>query len=149
MKTLVIIISIVGFMTFISCNQNADARAMLENTETRNEVFDAIAGNHDMMTSFMESMQGNDHAMQMMQGNKEMMSNMMKGEGKQMMMKDMMENKEMMNTMMSEMMGNGEKMGAMMNMMQEKGMMSDECMQAMKQMMNEKGMRNMAKEKHH
>ena len=140
MKTLVIIISIVGFMTFSSCNQNADTSAMLENTETRNEIFDAIANNHDMMTYFMESMQGNDHATQMMQGNKEMMSNMMMGEGKEMMMKDMMGNKEMMHSMMSEMIGNGEMMGTMMNTMHEKGMMSEDCMKSSMKMMNDKGM---------
>ena len=131
MKTLVIIFSIIGFMTFTSCNQNTDASIMLENPETRNEIFNTISGNHDMMTSFMESMQTNDHAMQMMQGDKMMMSNMMQGNGMQMMMKD------------------GAMMGNMMQMMYKNGMMSDECMQAMQQMMSEKGMGNMNQEAHH
>ena len=60
-----------------------------------------------------------------------MMSNMMKGDGMQMMMKD--------GTMMSN----------MMQMMHKNGMMSDECMQAMTQMMDEKGMGNMPQEEHH
>ena len=122
MKTLVIIISIVGFMTFSSCNQNAEASAMLENSETKNEIFDAIAGNHDMMTSFMESMQNNDHAMQMMQGNKMIMHNMMKGNGMQMMMKD------------------GAMMSNMMQMMHKNGMMREDCMTSCMKMMKDKGM---------
>jgi hypothetical protein len=122
MKILVIIFSIVGFMTFSSCNQNTEASAMLENPETRNEIFDAIVGDDDMMTSFMEYVQGNDLAMQMMQGNNMMMGNMMKGNDLQMMMKD------------------GAMMGNMMQMMHKNGMMSDECMQATTQMMSEKGM---------
>ncbi len=130
MKTRVLIFSIIGFMTFSSCNQSADASSMLDNPETRNEIFNTIAGNHDMMTSFMETIQTNDHAMQMMQDSK-MMSNMMKGDGMQMMMKD--------GTMMSN----------MMQMMHKNGMMSDECMQAMTQMMDEKGMGNMPQEEHH
>jgi hypothetical protein len=134
MKTLVIIFSVVGLMTLNSCKQESGAQAMLENTETRSEIMKAIADNHDFMTEFMENMQGNEYAMQLMQGNKEMMSNMMMGEGKQMMMKDMMSNKEMMNSMMSEM------MGTMMNMMHEKGLMSDECMKSCMENMNSKGM---------
>ena len=122
MKTLLIIFSIVGFIIFSSCNQTTDPGAMLENTASRNEIFNAITGNHDMMTAFMESMKGSDHAMQMMSGDKMMMKNMMQSGGMEMMMKD------------------GGMMGNMMQMMHKDGMMSDECMQAMKNMMSEKGM---------
>tara|TARA_R110002074_G_scaffold161480_11_gene319555 strand:- start:25403 stop:25801 length:399 start_codon:yes stop_codon:yes gene_type:complete len=131
MKTRVLIFSIIGIMTFSSCNQSTDASSMLDNPETRNEIFNTIAGNHDMMTSFMETIQTNDHAMQMMQDSKMMMGTMMHGNNMQMMMKD------------STMMGN------MMQMMQENGMMCDECMQAMQQMMSEKGMGKMNQEKAH
>lgn len=122
MKTLLIIFSIVGLITFSSCNQKTDVNALLQNTETKNEIFSAVIKDHNMMMSFMENMQGNEHAMQMMQGNKMMMGNMMKGKGMQMMIQD------------EAMMGN------MMQMMHEKGMMSAECMQSMMQMMNDKGM---------
>ena len=63
----------------------------------RTEHFDSIANNHNHMTEFMDNMHGNDHAMQMMQGNQKIMGNMMQGEGIQMMMKDsMMMKKNMM-----------------------------------------------------
>ena len=124
MKTLVIFISIVGLVSLNSCNQQADPQAVLENPETRTEVFNAITKNHDYMTEFMESMHGNQHAMQMMQGNKKMMGSMMQGEGMQMMMTD----STMMHSMMNGMMNDGKMMGTMMKMMHEKGMMSEKGM---------------------
>jgi hypothetical protein len=82
MKTIIImIISILGFITLSSCTQKIDVSKLLGNYETRSEIFEAIASDHDHMMSFMESMQSNDHAMQMMQGNYMMMGNMMKGRG--------------------------------------------------------------------
>jgi hypothetical protein len=92
----------------------------MNSPETRTEVFDAIAQNDDYMTEFMENLYGNQHTMQMMQGNKKMMGNMMQGEGMQMMMKDSM----MIKNMMQGMMKDGKMMGTMMQMMHEKGMMS-------------------------
>ncbi|CAN5184612.1 hypothetical protein BH23BAC2_BH23BAC2_01460 [soil metagenome] len=97
MRTLVIIFSVVGLMTFNSCKQEPDVQAMLQNPETRDEVIKTIAENQDFMTEFMENMQGED--MQMMQGNKKMMGTMMQGEGMQMMMKG---NSDMMNMMTSD-----------------------------------------------
>lgn len=78
MKTLVIILSAIGLLSLNSCNQKTDPSTMLENSETRTELFDALISNHDYMTEFMDNMQGNNHAMQMIQGNKKMMGNMMK-----------------------------------------------------------------------
>jgi hypothetical protein len=126
MKTLVIILSAIVLLSLNSCNQKADPNAVLENSETRTALFEAITSNHDHMTEFMNNMQGNNHAMQMMQGNKKMMGTMMQDGGIQMMMKDSM---------------------MMKNMMQ--GMMSDECMQAMQQMMGEKVMDNVTQNEHH
>ncbi|MGY8913482.1 MAG: hypothetical protein ACKVJF_00160, partial [Flavobacteriales bacterium] len=88
MKTLLIVLSTIGLLSLSSCNQGADPQALLENPETRTEVFNAITENHDYMTEFMESMHGSQHTMAMMQGNKKMMGSMMQGEGMQMMMKD-------------------------------------------------------------
>lgn len=56
----------VGCITLSSCNQTTDPSTMLENAETRSEIFNTIQGNLEMMSTFMESMQANDHAMQMM-----------------------------------------------------------------------------------
>ena len=135
MRTLVIIFSVVGFMTFNSCKQEPDVQAMLENTETRSEIIKAIGDNHNFMTEFMENMQGNNHAMQMMQGNKKMMGMMMEGEGMQM-MKDSTMTKNMMHSMMKD----GKMMGSMMQMMHKEGMMSEDCMKSCMKMMGDKGM---------
>lgn len=136
MRTTTIILLAIGLASLSSCNQKVDPNAMLENSETRTELFNAIANNHGYMTEFMDNMQGNDHAMQMMQGNHEMMGNMILGSGMQMMMKDSM----MMKNMMQSMMKDGKMMGNMMQMMNEKGMMSEDCMKSCKKMMGDKGM---------
>ena len=136
MKTLLIVLSAVGLLSLNSCKQETNTPALMENPETRTEVFNAISKNHDYMTEFMESMHDNQHAMQMMQGNKKMMSSMMQGEGMQMMMKD----STMMHSMMDGMMNDGKMMGTMMKMMHEKGMMSEDCMESCSKMMGEKGM---------
>ncbi|AGA79382.1 MAG: hypothetical protein ABGW63_01530 [Flavobacteriaceae bacterium] len=136
MKTLLIVLSAVGLLSLNSCKQETNTQALMENPETRTEVFNAISKNHDYMTEFMESMHDNQHAMQMMQGNKKMMSSMMQGEGMQMMMKD----STMMHSMMDGMMNDGKMMGTMMKMMHEKGMMSEDCMESCSKMMGEKGM---------
>lgn len=136
MKTLLIVLSAVGLLSLNSCKPETNTQALMENPETRTEVFNAISKNHDYMTEFMESMHDNQHAMQMMQGNKKMMSSMMQGEGMQMMMKD----STMMHSMMDGMMNDGKMMGTMMKMMHEKGMMSEDCMESCKKMMGEKGM---------
>ena len=135
MRTLVIIFSVVGLMTFNSCKQEPNVQALLENTETRNEIMQKIADNPNYMTDFMENMQNNNQARQMMQGNKHMRTMMMKGEGMQM-MKDSTMN---MNTMHS-MMKDGKMMGTMMKMMHNEGMISEDCMQSCIKMMGDKGM---------
>jgi len=141
MKTLVIIYSIIGLITFSSCAQETNVKALLQNKETRTEIIDAIASNHDFMTEFMKNMQGNSHAMQMMQGNKKMM-NMMMGDGMSMMKDSMMGNNMMMNMMKDKGM-----MMNMMKMMHEKGMMSKDCMQSGMKMMSDKGMDMKKKDK--
>ncbi|MEY8021350.1 hypothetical protein AB8P51_10995 [Muriicola sp. SD30] len=136
MKTATLIFLTIGLFALTGCNQKTDVNAMLDNSETRSEIFGAIANNHTYMTGFMENMQESDHAMQMMQGNHKMMGGMMKGDGMQMMMKDSM----MMKNMMKSMMKNGKMMGNMMKMMHEKGMMSEDCMESCKNMMAEEGL---------
>lgn len=102
MKRVKLIFLTIGLFSMYSCNQKTDVNSMLKNSETRTEIFDSIANNQKFMTEFMEDMQSSDHAMQMVQGNKKMMGNMMEGSGMQMMMKDSM----MMKNMMQGMMGN-------------------------------------------
>jgi hypothetical protein len=146
MKTLAIIFSIVGIVALNSCSQKTETKAMLQDSETRTEIFTAITESHDYMTEFMENMQNSQHAMQMMEGNQKMTGQMIKGNGMQMMMKDsmmmksFMGNQAMMQNMMGQMMNNGEIMANMMKMMNEKGMMSEACMQSGMKMMSDKGM---------
>jgi hypothetical protein len=136
MKTLIMIISILGFTTLSSCTQKIDVSKLLDNSKTRSDVFKAIASDHDLMMSFMESIQSNEHSMQMMQGNYMMMGNMMKGSGMHMMMKDSMT----MHNMMVNIMKNEKMMGNMIHMMNNEAMMSNECMQAIMKTMNDKSM---------
>ena len=86
MRTITIILLAMGLISLSSCEQKTDPNAMLENSQTRTELFDAIASNHSYMTQFMDNMQTNDHAMQMMQGNQKMMGHMMQGGGMMQMM---------------------------------------------------------------
>jgi len=137
MKTLVIILSAIGLLSLNSCKQETDPQALMENPETRTEVFNTIMENQDYMTELMSQMQNSEQAMQMMQGNKKMMGYMMQGEGMQMMM---MDNKQMRHSMMSQMMNKEKMMGPIMIMMQEKGIMSEDCMQSSMKMMSDKGM---------
>src|SRR5680860_1199086 len=78
MKTTTIILWAMVLVSLSSCEQKTDANAVLENSETRTELFDAIASNQAYMTEFMENMKNSDHAMQMMQGDQNMMGSMMK-----------------------------------------------------------------------
>ena len=136
MKKSIIFLLVTGMLTAISCNQKPDVNKMLENQETKKEIFNAIADNHDYMMEFMETMQNSEHAMQMMQGNKMMMHKMMRGNGMQMMindstmMKSMIGNKNMMRQMMQHMVADSTEINSMMQMMHQKGMMTSECMQS-------------------
>ena len=150
MKNTLFLLITIGLLSLSSCKQDTNTQALLENTQTRTEIFNAISENHEYMSAFMKQMQDNPHAVQMMQGNKKMMGNMMKGQGMKMMMKDSMMMKNMMqgmmehmqgrHTMMQEMMKDGKMMGNMMQMMHKKGMMSEDCMQSCMKMMGDKGM---------
>ena len=117
MKTLVIIFSVFCLLALNSCAQKTDVKAMLQDSEKRNEIFSEIVSDSIMMTSFMETMQNSMNAMRMMRGNRMMMGHMMKENGMNMMMKD------------SIMMGN------MMQMMHKKGMLSKNCMDSSYHMM--------------
>ncbi|MCM4173006.1 hypothetical protein DHD32_16075 [Arenibacter sp. TNZ] len=123
MKTLLIIFSLFGLVALSGCAQKTDTNVLLQNSETRNEIFDVIVEDRDMMNSFMEKMQDNENAMHMMQGNQMMIGHMMDHNGIQMMIK------------------NGPIMNNMMQLMHENGMLSNECMQDILKTMNDKGMK--------
>ena len=72
MRNLVIIFSVIGLLSLNGCKQSTDVQTLLQNEETRSEILKDLVQNHDYMMEFMEQMQGSDHAMQMMQGNKKM-----------------------------------------------------------------------------
>lgn len=126
----------IGLISLTSCEQKTDTNALLENSETRMELFDAIGSNQNYMTEFMGNMQGNDHAMQMMQGNQKIMGTMMKGQGMQMMLNDSIMSMNMMQSMMKD----GKMMNHMMQIMHKEGMISEDCMNSSMMMMNDKGM---------
>lgn len=125
----------------ISCNNSVNIDQLLQNETSRQQVFEKIAANHEMMTGFMEVMMNDEHAKMMMKGH-DGMKKMMMGDGD--MMKMMKDNPDMMHIMMKD----GKMMGHMMEMMNQEGMMSEECMETCMKMMGDKGMdmENMTKE---
>ena len=151
MKTIVIMISMLTLFIYQGYSQNTDVKVLLNNPETREVIFKAIANDHLLMTDFMKTVKENEHASMMMKNDKQQMGEksemgmmgkdadhqMMGNENMMGMMKD---NPEMMMNMMSNMMGMCEKDSAMCNSMAN--MMTDrpEMMQMCMKKMNEKGM---------
>lgn len=151
MKTIVIMISMLTLFIYQGYSQNTDVKVLLNNPETREVIFNAIANDHQLMTDFMKTMKGNEHASMMMKndnqqmGEKSEMGMMGKDASHQMMGKENMmgmmnDNPEMMMNMMSNMMDMCEKDSVMSNKMAN--MMTDhpEMMQMCMKKMNEKGM---------
>jgi len=75
MKTLALFISMMTFWTMNIFGQSDDVNKLLENQETRTEIFNSILNNHELMTDFIHAMNNNSHAMMMMQQNSTMMGN--------------------------------------------------------------------------
>ena len=134
MKTLIVVLSAIGLLSLNGCKQESDPQVLLENSNTRTELFSAIIQNHEYMMEFMETMHSNEHALQMMKGDKKMMSSMMHGEGMQMMMTDSI----MMKNIMQVMMKDGKILAKMIKMIHEKGIMSEDCMESTFKIINEK-----------
>ncbi|MFH4967879.1 hypothetical protein V8G61_06690 [Gaetbulibacter sp. M240] len=137
MKTFLTILSMIGLFLFVSCNQNTNANRLLENEKTREEIFNTIGNNHDYMMDFMESVQTNDHAMNMMQGHPMMMRHMMNTQ-----MQNMMNNRDMMDSVMMNMLNDENTMSRMMQMMHDNHMISQDCMQSTMNMMHSGSMKN-------
>ena len=137
-----VLISTVLLMT--SCDAPVNVDHVLKDETTRQQVFEKIAGDHNLMTEMMDAMTKNDHGKIMM---REGMMNMMAGEENIMgMMKD---KPDMMNNMMHNMMRDSNMMRQMMQRMTKEGMMSEECMNACKNMMGGKNMGKDGNQMHH
>jgi hypothetical protein len=131
-------------LAFSACEQQGDVGKMLENEESRNQIYEAIISDNEHSKQLMQAMMEDDHTKMMMKGNGKLM-NMMMSDNEDMMgmMKD---NPEMMQGMMSNMMNMAESdssvctqmmtlmkdkpnmMGQMMDMMHNEGMMDQETM---------------------
>lgn len=159
MKAITLIIAMITVLGFNTNAQNADVKELLDNKETRTELFNAIASDHQMMMDFIKVAKKNEHGAMMMRDaeNPEMktmgsmqddnkkqkkMESMQGGNDEQKMMGMMKNNPEMMQKMMGNMMEMCKKDSAMRNkmanMMSENPEMMKMCMQKMK----EKGMMN-------
>ncbi len=141
MKNSILVIMVLGLITVVGCDQRADVKSMMDNQETRNEIFDSMISNPQYMASFKEYLQDHKGASQMMMGNsmngrKGMngMNGMNGGKGMGMNMKDS-------TAMMHSFMNNQKMMTLMLQNMKDEGMMNEECMNHAMQTMN----RNMNK----
>ncbi len=129
MKTVTLIFSMMAFLVFNSFGQNANVKELLEKPESRNEIFNTILNDHKLLMEFRKAMNENEHAMMMMQGNSQMMSQKVKVE----MNKEhhMMDHSKMMANMMTICKLDTAMCSKMANMMTEHPDMMQKCMQKM------------------
>jgi hypothetical protein len=123
-----------------SCAQQPTVSEMLENKETREEIYTAILNDDAMMTEFMDHMQADDRVMNRMRGHGHMMGRMMEDEDAFATMMD--RDEQFRNHMMTMMMNHQPWMTQMMNQMHQRGFMSQECLDAMRERMEQPGMDN-------
>jgi len=97
-----ILVVVFSLMTLADRSPETEVNTILDNSKTRSEIINKIASNHNFMNEFIEHMQNNQHAMQMMQNNEMMMGSMMQSPGMQTMMNDSV----MMNYTIEAIMGN-------------------------------------------
>jgi hypothetical protein len=139
MKTLAIILFITPFWIMNGLAQEKKVEDLLNDEETRSEIFKTILNNHQLMVDFMEAMRDNDHAMMMMQRNPGMMGNSsmggMKMNNEHQMMQMKNENSEAMNQMMGIMKENPqiipEIMGRMMDISENDSTLSKHMIEVM------------------
>lgn len=148
MKAITAFISMLTILAFNVNGQNTDVKGLFDNQETRNEIFNTIAGDHQLMMEFMKVAKENEHwAMMMLDAENSQMGDMKAGKAGMMKMKDehqmtdmMKDNPEMMQKMMGNMMdmckNDSTMRSKMADMMTEHSEMMQMCMQKMK----EKGM---------
>tara|TARA_R110001592_G_scaffold64751_6_gene198896 strand:+ start:499 stop:987 length:489 start_codon:yes stop_codon:yes gene_type:complete len=138
MKTVAVFFLLIA--TLSACQQQTEVSTMLENEETRDEVYVAIVADHEYAQELMAKMMEDDHTQMMMKGNGDMMNMMMSDNAD---MKTMMkENPEMMHGMMSNMMNMADSDSSMcsqmMTMMKDKPNMMGQMMD----MMHKEGMKD-------
>jgi hypothetical protein len=75
MKALTLIITMIAFITLSSYTQKDNVDKLLQKKDTRNEVFNKIMNNRELMLDFMNAMHGNQHAMTMWNQNNSHMQN--------------------------------------------------------------------------
>lgn len=127
MKRNVLIMVVAGLITLLGCNQKLDVSSMLENEETRTEIFSSISDNPEYLNDFRNYMQDHHGNSQMMMGGS------MKGMNRRGGMMNMKDSTAMMKSFMN----NPKMMSNMIQMMHTKGMMSDDCMNNAMSHMNE------------
>jgi hypothetical protein len=138
----------ITLLTFSSLGQSTDINKLLDKPETRNELFQTILNNNELITDFIKVMKENDHAMMMLEnknqtrtkeGKMEMNDRhqMMDHEKMMSMMKD---NPEMMQAMMGNMMDMCEKDTAMQSKMAGIMAQHPEMMKMCRQKMQDEGM---------
>jgi len=75
MKALTLIITMVAFITLSSYKQDDKVDQLLQNQNTRKEVFNKILNNRELMIDFMNAMHGDQQAMMMWNQNYRHMQN--------------------------------------------------------------------------
>lgn len=127
MKNFMIVAFLGMFLLSAGCNQPADIDQMLQDTQTRNEIFNHMAADQEMMNEFMQHM-GAEHRAMMIKNSD--MSGMMSS------------HPTMMHDMMQGMMKDGQMITHMIQMMYQEDIISEECLQSATQMMQEKGLQS-------
>ena len=122
------ILLLAGLFLLVACSS---PEQVLQNEQSRQQLYESIASDREMMQEFMNVAMSDQHA--------PMMHDMMMADSTRMM--HMMQNQpQMRQFMMSGMMRDSQMMGHMMEMMHQQGMMADECWQAFQQRMHGQGM---------
>jgi len=153
MKASTMIIAMITVLAFNVNAQNTDVEKLLKNQETRTDIFNAIASDHQMMMDFMKVAKENEHSARMLHNaeNPQMkkMESRQYDNDEQKMMGMMKANPEMMHKMMGNMMKMCEKDSVMRSKMAD--MMSEhpKMMKMCRQKMEEKGRMNSEEKKLH
>lgn len=123
MKTLVIVIAMIPLMGMSALAQNPDVQKLMDNKEAREEIYNTIMNDHNLMMEFLGDVQDNDHAKAMIQQHHAMYDSdsgnsqgNMKGNNQQMMGNN---RQHMMGNNQQHMMGNNRNNQNMMGMSQE------------------------------
>ena len=141
-KTVVTLTLLIAALS--ACQQQKDVSTMLENDDTRNEIFNTIISDHEYAEQLMTKMMEDDHTQMMMKGNEQMMGMMMSDNDQ--MMALMKDKPDMMNKMMNIAEADSSMCTHMMTMMKDKpnmmgqmmDMMHKECMMVKETMMKNK-----------